>query len=158
MRHTVVDEIVAVTDEPVLGVHVGQIGLRIDPARVVADLGQRGAQQPSGVALAARAAFGAQPADPKGLLAAGVLLHQPQCADHLAVRRFQPEMPGFGEQVAPVQLRVRASLFDDENLHPQFEQLVKGSRVKVFGPDTTQRFCHEASSCSTLVPHDHTSS
>jgi len=46
-------------------------------------------------------------------------------------------VPGFGEQVAPVQLRIRAGLLDDEYLHPQLEQLVKGRGVKVFGPGAT---------------------
>ena len=125
MRNAVVEEIFAIADKPVLGIHVRQIGLRVDPARVAAHLGQRRTQQPGGVALAARAAFGAQPPDPERLLAPGVLLHQPQRADHLAVMPFQPEVPGFGEQVAPVQLGIRDRLFDDEHLDPQLEQLVK---------------------------------
>src|ERR1700678_854748 len=97
MRNAVVEEIVTVADKPVLGIHVRQIGLRVDPAWVVAYLGQRGTQQPGGVALSARTAFGAQPPDPEYLLAAGVLLHQPQRADYPSLRRFQPEMPGFGK-------------------------------------------------------------
>ena len=121
MRNAVVDEVVTVADEAVLGVHVRQIYLSVDPARVVADFGQRGAKQPGGVALAAGAAFGAQPSESERLPAAGMLLHQPQRADHLAVRGLQPEVPGLGEQVAAVQLGVRAGLFDHEHLDPQLE-------------------------------------
>ncbi len=75
MRNSVVDEVVTVPDESVLGIHVRQVDLRVDPAGIVAHLGQRRTQQPSGVALAARAAFGAQPPEPKCLLPARVFLH-----------------------------------------------------------------------------------
>src|ERR1700757_3539077 len=146
-----------------MGIHLCEIGLCVDPARVVTHLGQRGLQQSGGVALAARAAFRAQPADPERLLASGVLLHQPQRTDHLALRCLQPEVPSLGEQVAPIQLRIRDSLFDDEDLHPQLEQLVKSRSVKVFGPDAAQRHGHDRPFASgpnfrALVPHDHTSS
>ena len=63
-----------------MGVHVLEVGLRVDVARVVTDLGQRRLQKAGGVALTAGLAFGAHPADAEALLAAGVFLHQPQGA------------------------------------------------------------------------------
>ena len=57
MRNPVVNEVVSVTHESVLGIHVRQIDLGVDPARVVAHLGQSRVQQPGGVALAAHAAL-----------------------------------------------------------------------------------------------------
>jgi hypothetical protein len=85
-------------------------------------------------------------------------LHQAQRADHLAVMRFQPEVPRLGEQVPPVQLRIRDGLFDDEHLHPQLEQLVKSLRIKVFGPHPTKCFRHDTSNFNIFDPHVHTSS
>jgi len=41
VRNAVVEEVVTVSDESVLRVHVRQIYLSVDPARVVADFGQR---------------------------------------------------------------------------------------------------------------------
>jgi hypothetical protein len=41
VRNAVVEEVVTVSDESVLRVHVGQIYLSVDSARVVADFGQR---------------------------------------------------------------------------------------------------------------------
>src|SRR5258705_1476852 len=94
MRDAVVEELVAVADESVLAVHVLQVRLRVDVARIVADLGEGGLQQPGGVAVAAGAAFGADPADAKALLPAGVFLHQPQRRDDFAVGAFEPEVAG----------------------------------------------------------------
>ena len=138
VRNAVVDELLAVADEAVLGVHLVQVGLGVDAARVVAHLGQRGLQQPGGVTVAAGGALGAHPADPERLLAAGVLLHQPQGADDLAVLPFQPEVPGLGEQVAAVEFRVRAGLLDDEHLDAQLQQLVEGGGVQILGPGPAQ--------------------
>lgn len=138
MRDAVVEELLAVTHETVLAVHVLQIRLGVDVARVVPDLGQRGLHQPRDVPLAACAAFGAHPADTEHLLAAGMLLHEAQRGDHLAVGPLKPEVPGLGEQVASVQFRVRRGLFDDEHLDAQLEQLVKRWRIEVFGPAAAQ--------------------
>src|ERR1700722_17923377 len=41
VRHAVVEEVVTVSDESVLRVHVRQVYLSVDPAWVVADFGQR---------------------------------------------------------------------------------------------------------------------
>src|SRR3984957_4590561 len=41
VRNAVVEEVVTVSDESVLRVHVRQIYLSVDPARVVTDFGQR---------------------------------------------------------------------------------------------------------------------
>lgn len=65
MRDAVVQELVTVADEAVLGIHGRQVGLCINPTGVVAHLGQCRAQQPVGVALSAGVAFSAQPADPE---------------------------------------------------------------------------------------------
>src|SRR3984885_8339363 len=44
VRNAVVEEVVTVSDESVLRVHVRQVYLSVDPARVVADFGQRRTQ------------------------------------------------------------------------------------------------------------------
>src|SRR6201999_2074123 len=82
---------------------------------------------------------------------------------HLALRRFQPEVPCLGEQIATIELWIRNGLFDDEHLDPQLQQLIKSRGVKDFGPDTPRTHIHErtpalGSSCNALVPQDHTSS
>ena len=151
VRNPVVEKLLAVTDKPVMGVHVLQVGLRVDPAWVVADLGQRGLQQPGGMAVAAGAALGADPPDAERLLAARMLLHQPQRGDDLAVEAFQPEVAGLGEQVAPVQLRVRDGLLDDEHLDPQLEQLVERRGVQVLGPAAAQCDRHRSVTPQTVA-------
>ena len=45
MRDAVVEELVAGAGESVMGVHLLEVGLSIDPARVIPDIGQRGLKQ-----------------------------------------------------------------------------------------------------------------
>ena len=155
MRNAVLQVLVAVADEPVGAVHVLQIGLCVDTARVVAHLGDRGLHQPRGVPVPAVGAFGAHPSDPEDLLSAGVLLHQPQRRDHLPVGTLQPEMARLREQVAAVEFRVGAGLLDDEDLDAQLEQLIERGGVQILRPAAAQRGRHTgagASSLRTLVP------
>ena len=134
MRDAVVEELVAGPHEPVPRVHLFEIGLRVDAARIVPDIGQRGLQQSRRVTVTAGFPPSAQPAQPERLLPAGVFLHQTQCADHLAPRVLEPEVASLRQQVAAVEFRVGACLLDDEHLDAQLQQLVQRRRVEVLGP------------------------
>src|ERR1700693_6130188 len=140
MRDAVVEELVSGADEPVPGVHLLEVGLRIDAAGVVPDIGQGGLQQPGGVTVSAGFPPGAQSAEPERLLPAGVFLHQTQGADHLAPRAFEPEVASFRQQVAAVQFRVGPGLFDHEDLDAELPELVERRGVQVLGPGPVH--CH----------------
>ena len=110
--------------EPEAAVEVGQVGLGVEHDGLVADLAERGLEQPDPEAAAAGRRGDAQPPDVVGPVG---FLEQPQAAEHrlaLAVGA-EPVVPGPVLQVTPVQLGVRAGLLDDEDVDPQPEQLVE---------------------------------
>src|ERR1700737_3651777 len=151
MRDAVVEELVAGADEPVPGVHLLEVGLRVDAAGVVSDIGQGGLQQPRGVTVPAGFPPGAQPVEPERLLPAGVYLHQAQGADHLAPRAFEPEVAGFRQQIAAVEFRVGAGLFDYEHLDAELQELVERRGVQVLGPGPVHGHRHGVTAAASTV-------
>ena len=53
-------------------------------------------------------------------------------------------MPGLGQQVGAVEIRIGAGLLDDKHLDAQRQQVIEGCRVEVAAAATAQRNRHIA--------------
>ena len=104
-------------------VEARQVRLRVQHAGPLADESQRLGEQPAREPLPARRRRHHHPADPRHPAGIG---QDPQVRHDRTVA-LQPEVAGAGFDVAPVQLRVRALLLDDEDIDTQFQQVMEGA-------------------------------
>lgn len=139
MRDTVLYERVAIESKPLIEVPIHEVGLGIELPRAVAG-GEHVIDETSGEASESRIGSGHDPSDG----AAGTIVKKPKVRLHTECI-VDPDVAGARFRVSSVEFAVGTVLFDDEDVHPELQDLMELSSGELVEVEILNRHREEPS-------------